>query len=58
MSADTIKQIEFLSRALKAPRIRDAASRLADQARDAGCEYLRVWGPVNIAFGATGRCGQ
>jgi len=43
MSADTIKQIEFLARALKAPRIRDSASRLADQARDAGWsheEYL------------------
>ena len=43
MGDDAIKQIEFLSRALKAPRIRDAAARLADQARDAGWsheEYL------------------
>jgi len=31
MGSDTVKQIEFLSRALKAPRIRDAAARLADQ---------------------------
>src|SRR3954453_13886381 len=37
------KQIDFLARALKAPRIREAASRLGDQARDAGWsheEYL------------------
>ena len=43
MSSDTIKQIDFLSRALKAPRIRDAAARLADQARESGWsheEYL------------------
>jgi DNA replication protein DnaC len=40
---DVTKQIEYLARALKAPRIRDAASRLGDQARDAGWsheEYL------------------
>ena len=38
-----VKQIDFLARALKAPRIREAASRLGDQARDAGWsheEYL------------------
>src|SRR3954451_19366103 len=37
------KQIDFLARALKAPRIREAATRLRDQARDAGWaheEYL------------------
>ena len=37
------KQIEYLARALKAPRIREAAGRLGDQARDAGWsheEYL------------------
>ncbi len=37
------KQIDYLARALKAPRIREAAARLADQARDAGWtheEYL------------------
>ncbi|WP_370449119.1 hypothetical protein [Cryobacterium sp. TMT1-66-1] len=39
MSSDTIKQIDFLSRALKAPRIRDAAVRLADQAREAGWSH-------------------
>ena len=40
---ETAKQIEYLARALKAPRIREAAARLADQARDAGWtheEYL------------------
>jgi len=40
---DTIKQIEYYATALKAPRIRDSAARLADQARDAGWtheEYL------------------
>ena len=37
------KQIDYLARALKAPRIREAAQRLGDQARDAGWsheEYL------------------
>lgn len=37
------KQIEYLARALKAPRIREAAGRFGDQARDAGWsheEYL------------------
>lgn len=37
------KQIDYLARALKAPRIRQAATRLGDQARDAGWsheEYL------------------
>lgn len=43
VSKDVAKQIEYLARALKAPRIRDAAGRLGDQARDAGWsheEYL------------------
>jgi len=37
------KQIDYLARALKAPRIRESAARLGDQARDAGWsheEYL------------------
>ncbi len=37
------KQIDYLARALKAPRIREAAARLGEQARDAGWtheEYL------------------
>src|SRR5262245_50041720 len=41
--ADTGKQIEYYANALKAPRIRDTAARLADQARNAGWpheEYL------------------
>jgi DNA replication protein DnaC len=33
---DTGKQIAYLSAALKAPRIRETAARLADQAREAG----------------------
>jgi DNA replication protein DnaC len=33
---DAIKQIHYLAAALKAPRITQAAQRLADQARDAG----------------------
>ena len=35
-TSDTVKQITFLASALKAPRITEAAGRLADQARDAG----------------------
>ncbi|GAA4470899.1 hypothetical protein GCM10023094_00610 [Rhodococcus olei] len=40
---DPIKQVEHYAHALKAPRIRQSAARLADQARDAGWsheEYL------------------
>ncbi len=35
-SAEAVKQITYLAAALKAPRITEAAARLADQARDAG----------------------
>jgi DNA replication protein DnaC len=35
-AAETVKQIQYLSAALKAPRIIESAARLADQARDAG----------------------
>lgn len=40
---DPIKQVEHYAHALKAPRIRDAAARLAAQARESGWsheEYL------------------
>jgi len=43
MGNDTLSQIVYFSRALKAPRIRDAAARLAEQAREASWtheEYL------------------
>jgi len=35
-SGDTMKQLRYLAAALKAPRITEAAGRLAEQARDAG----------------------
>lgn len=35
-SPEAVKQITYLAGALKAPRITEAAARLADQARDAG----------------------
>ena len=35
-STQAVKQITYLAGALKAPRITEAAARLADQARDAG----------------------
>ena len=35
-TTDAVKQINYLAAALKAPRITEAAARLADQARDAG----------------------
>lgn len=41
--SETVKQIHYLASALKAPRIGQAAARMADQARDAGWtheEYL------------------
>src|SRR5690349_23585430 len=34
--SDTMRQLRYLAAALKAPRITEAAARLADQARDAG----------------------
>lgn len=43
MGNQTSSEIEYLARALKAPRIRDSATRLADQAREASWsheEYL------------------
>ena len=36
---ESVKQIHYLAGALKAPRITEAASRLADQARDAGWSF-------------------
>ncbi|MDQ2660893.1 MAG: IS21-like element helper ATPase IstB [Actinomycetota bacterium] len=42
-SSEAVKQVHYLAAALKAPRITDAAARLADHARDAGWtheEYL------------------
>jgi DNA replication protein DnaC len=38
-TTDAVKQIHYLAAALKAPRITEAAGRLADQARDAGWTY-------------------
>jgi DNA replication protein DnaC len=42
-AGETVKQLTYLAAALKAPRITEAAARLADHARDAGWtheEYL------------------
>jgi DNA replication protein DnaC len=36
---ESVKQIHYLARALKAPRITEAAGRLADQARDASWSF-------------------
>lgn len=38
-TTDALKQLTYLSSALKAPRILEAASRLADQARDTGWTF-------------------
>src|SRR3546814_10686058 len=38
-ATDAVKQITYLAGALKAPRITDAAIRLADQSRDAGWSF-------------------
>lgn len=38
-TTETLKQLTYLAGALKAPRILDVASRLADQARDAGWTF-------------------
>jgi len=38
-TADSVKQLQYLAGALKAPRITEAAERLADQARDAGWSF-------------------
>ena len=36
---ESVKQITYLAGALKAPRITEAAGRMADQARDAGWSF-------------------
>jgi DNA replication protein DnaC len=38
-AAETTKQLTYLASAMKAPRILESASRLADQARDAGWSF-------------------
>ena len=38
-SAESVKELHYLASALKAPRITEAAERLADQARDAGWSF-------------------
>jgi len=43
---DDLKQIQFLARALKAPRIQDCAERLAAQARDAGWSHEHYFAAV------------
>ena len=47
--ADPDKQIAYLAAALKAPRIREAAARLADQARDAGWTHEEYLSPCSTA---------
>lgn len=42
-TTDTVKQLTWLSASLKAPRILEAAGRLADQARDAGWSFRTTW---------------
>jgi hypothetical protein len=37
VTGDALKQLTYLAAALKAPRITEAAARLAHHARDAGC---------------------
>jgi len=38
-TTEAVKQITYLAGALKAPRITEAAARMADQARDAGWSF-------------------
>jgi hypothetical protein len=44
MGNDTASQLQYFARAMKAPRIGEAAMRLADQARRAGWPHEEcVW---------------
>jgi hypothetical protein len=45
---ESIKQIHYLAGALKAPRITEAAERLAEQARDAGWTHEDWSSPVFV----------
>ena len=57
-AADTLKQITHLAAALKAPRITQAAARLAEHARDAGWtheDYLAAVLPEFRSWWAFGR---
>jgi len=38
-TTESVKQLHYLAAALKAPRITEAATRLAEQARDAGWSF-------------------
>ena len=42
---DSTKEISYLAAALKAPRLAEAASRLAAQARDADSSSRTTWRP-------------
>ncbi len=48
---DAAKQITYLAGALKAPRITEAATRMADQARDAGWSFEDYWGVTLLVDG-------
>ena len=39
MTASTAAELAYLSRALKAPRVREVAARLAERARDEGWDH-------------------
>ena len=41
-TTDAAKQLTYLSGALKAPRILESATRLADQARAAGLSLIHI----------------
>ena len=42
-NVETVKQIEYFSRALKAPRIREAAARLGEQVRESSWTHEALW---------------
>ena len=52
-AAEAVKQLTYLAGALKAPRITEAAARLADHARDSGWtheEYLAAGRAIGTAL--------
>ena len=51
-AADAVKQLTYLAGALKVPRITEAASRLADHARDAGWTHEEYLAAARGASGA------
>jgi hypothetical protein len=56
-ATEALKQVTYLAAALKAPRITESATRLADHARDTGWTHEEYLAAVLSASDLVCRCG-